>query len=289
VILSRAKILTILFLFCGSAFAIDFQVGLDPSQESPAPTLGGATPSAMATVSVNTISGNVAVNGMFTGLTSNAQAAHLHGLAAPGSNAGVMFGMSTIDNATSGSFIGNGVLPSSDLMGLLSGNTYLNLHTSNNGPGEIRGQVVDADIRVYNVGLDVTQEVPAPNVGNATPVGSALVVVDTSTGEIEISGSYMGMTSGVVGSHLHGLAGPGATAGVIFGLTNTGGTDGTFSGMGTLSPAELSGLLDGNTYLNIHTDMNGPGEIRGQIVPEPNSMFLAILATFGVGFLRRKR
>lgn len=257
------------------ARAIEYNILLDTAQEIPAPTLNGATPSGTATVDVNTITGEVTVSGSFAGLTSAARAAHIHGLAPAGSTAGVLLGL-TADSATSGSLSGTGTLDAAALAGLLAGQTYINVHTPNNGPGEIRGQIVDSDIMVYNLTLSPDQEIPAPNLGNASPSGSATVVVDKSSGLVEISGSYTGMTSNVAAAHLHGLAGPGSNAGVIFGFSVTGGTEGTFSGSSTLDDANLSGLLAGLTYINVHTANNGPGEIRAQVVPEPSALVLLL-------------
>jgi len=117
-----------------------------------------------------------------------------------------------------------------------------------------------------NISLDPGQEVPAPNVAGFSPTGSAVVVVNTGTGDVSITGTYSGMTSDVNNSHLHGLAPPGVATGVIFGLANTGGTAGSFNGISTLSAANLAGFLAGQTYINVHTVNNGPGEIRGQVI-----------------------
>ena len=45
----------------------------------------------------------------------------------------------------------------------------------------------------------------------------------------------------------------------------TAGTAGTFSGSGTLNMGQVTNLLNGMTYLNVHTAMHPAGEIRGQI------------------------
>ena len=144
-----------------------------------------------------------------------------------------------------------------------------------------------AAIFVFNVALEPGQEVSAPVLGGATPTGSATVTVNTDTNFVEIMGTYSGMTSTVIGSHLHGLAGFGANASVLIGLSNTGGTSGSFSGSGTLSASNFDGLMNGQTYLNIHTQNNGGGEIRGQVVPTPGAVALAGLA--GLATLRRRR
>ena len=269
-----------LVLFVATSTAITFDVSLDSSQEVPAPNLNGASPSGTASLEVNTITGAVTVDGSYSGTTSDVMAAHLHGLAAPGQTAGVIFGLN-VSGGMSGTLTGSSTLSSDDLSGLLAGQTYLNVHTADNGPGEIRGQVVDQDIKVFSLTLDAEQEVPSPTLNGSTPTGSATVVVDTSSGEVEVSGTYSGMTSDVVSAHLHGLAATGQTAGVIFGFDVSGGTSGTFAGADTLSSENLAGLLAGQTYLNVHTMDNGPGEIRAQ-VPEPgmSGLFLVGILTW---------
>ncbi len=276
-------------LLVGAANAIVYDLVLDPSQAVPPPTLDGAAPSGTASVDVNTITGEVSVAGDYTGLTSDTVAAHLHGLAGPGETAGVIFGF-TVDGGTAGNFTGAETLSADNLAGLLAGQTYLNLHTVNNGPGEIRAQVVDNDIRVYQVSLDPGQVVPAPDLMGATPSGQAVVVVDTSSGEVEISGTYDGMTSDVQVAHLHGLAPIGGNAGVIVPFDVTGGTAGSFSGTGLLSADNLAGLLAGQTYINVHTLENAAGEVRGQVVPEPASVFLLLIgAAFAFVWSRRQK
>lgn len=271
------------------AAAITYDVSLDAGQELPPPTLNGATPTGMATVDVNTITGETSVSGSYSGMTSDVMAAHLHGLAGPTETIGVIFGF-TVSGGTSGTFTGSDTLSPDNLSGLLAGQTYLNVHTANNNPGEIRGQVVDSDIRVFNLLLSPDQAVPAPTLGGATPSGEANVVVDTSSGEVEVSGTYTGMTSDVTAAHLHGLAAPGEAIGVIFGFDVSGGTSGTFSGASTLSAENLAGLLAGQTYLNVHTVMNGPAEIRAQVIPEPATGILAgCCAALAFLFVRRRR
>ena len=275
-------------LLLGTAHGITIDVTLDPNQELPPPTLNGATPSGMGTVEVNTITGDVSVSGNYTGTSSDVAAAHLHGLAGAGQTAGVIFPF-TVSGGASGTFSGSSVLSAENLGGLLAGQTYLNVHTANNGPGEIRAQVADSDIKVFNVLLDAEQEIPAPTLDGFTPSGAATVVVDVSTGDIEVSGTYTGITSEVGAAHLHGLAGAGQSTGVIFPFTVSGGVSGTFSGSSVLSTENLAGLLTGQTYLNVHTANNGPGEIRAQVVPEPTTGALFVCGVAGMFYLRAAR
>jgi hypothetical protein len=104
-----------------------------------------------------------------------------------------------------------------------------------------------------------------------TGSGFATVTLDQSTGIVNVDGSYENMSSGVIGAHIHGLVPRGQNAGVIVGLTPTGGTTGLFSGTGMLSAAQIQDMLDGLTYINVHTVNNGGGEIRGQLDSVENS------------------
>jgi hypothetical protein len=76
----------------------------------------------------------------YSGLTGDATAAHFHGPAAPGANAGVIIaiGMGTVPNPATGAK----VLTDDQIADLLAGKWYVNVHTKANPGGEIRGQVV---------------------------------------------------------------------------------------------------------------------------------------------------
>lgn len=128
--------------------------------------------------------------------------------------------------------------------------------------------MASADIQTFTVQIMGSQEVP-PNPSPGT--GSATITIDTVTRLVQVSGSFSGMTAGCTAGHLHGLAGPGASAGVIFGFTvPAGATSGSFSGSSVLSVANFNGLMNGLTYVNIHSSSFPGGELRGQvIVPDP--------------------
>ena len=51
-------------------------------------------------------------------------------------------------------------------------------------------------------------------------------------------------------------------------------------GIGTTLGVELTHLFAGNLYIDIHTNAFGGGELRGQIVPEPDTALLV-----GIGFM----
>jgi hypothetical protein len=76
----------------------------------------------------------------FTGLTGPASAALFHGPAAPGTTAGAMVnaGANTLDSPMKGSIY----LTPGQITDLIAGNWYINVYTSANPDGEIRGQLM---------------------------------------------------------------------------------------------------------------------------------------------------
>ena len=76
----------------------------------------------------------------YSGLTGPASAAHFHGPAMPGANAGVALPFA---NPTS-PIEGKATLTPAQVADLTAGKWYANVHTAANPGGEIRGQVVPA-------------------------------------------------------------------------------------------------------------------------------------------------
>lgn len=120
------------------------------------------------------------------------------------------------------------------------------------------------DVVVFRFALEGSQEVPPVN----TPgTGEATVTLDTDTGEVTVTGEYRDLVSDALAAHIHGPADPGQNAGVLIGLIIDGGTSGMISGSGTLQPGHIDEMLNGRTYVNVHSNMHSGGEIRGQVVP----------------------
>jgi hypothetical protein len=74
----------------------------------------------------------------FSGLTGPATAAHFHGPAEPGKNAGVAVPIA----GTASPLEGSATLTDAQVADLTGGKWYVNVHTATNKGGEIRGQVV---------------------------------------------------------------------------------------------------------------------------------------------------
>jgi hypothetical protein len=126
-----------LVLATATAFAgtVSFKADLNGSQEVP-PVTGTGTGSADLTYDTSTKKLNWKVT--YSGLTGPATAAHFHGPAEAGKNAGVAVpitvGASPVDGAAT--------LTDAQAADLMAGKWYVNIHTAANKGGEIRGQVV---------------------------------------------------------------------------------------------------------------------------------------------------
>lgn len=139
--------------------------------------------------------------------------------------------------------------------------------------------------RFFGVVLNGASEVPA---NGSAGTGTAAVTLDDVTGAVSVTGSYSGLGSNANAAHIHGPAPAGMNAGIILALTQTGGTSGTFSGSGTLTAGQITSMINGLTYLNVHTNSIPNGEIRGQIVASVPAMsrgWIAglVLSALGIG------
>ena len=83
----------------------------------------------------------LAWTGSVAAITGPATAAHIHGPAGPGQNAGVLV---PIPGVKIGPFEGSARLTDTQANAILAGQTYFNVHTAVNPNGEIRGQLVRA-------------------------------------------------------------------------------------------------------------------------------------------------
>jgi hypothetical protein len=133
--------------------------------------------------------------------------------------------------------------------------------------GAAGGLEVDGGvIKVYqNVVMDSAMDM----VDAGAAMGTATVTLNETTGAVSVSGTFSGLTGPAMAAHIHGLeTAPGVgNENIIVTLVATAATSGTLTGSGTLTPAEVTGMLAGLTYLNIHTALHSAGEIRGNIGP----------------------
>jgi hypothetical protein len=178
--------------------------------------------------------------------------------------------------------VGNVTTFSQAVDAVLSGNTYINVHTTDFPSGEIRGQVGQL---AFDAALSGDQEVPP-----VTTMGSGMAefVLDAAQTSLFYRLDYAD-TATITQAHVH-VGASDANGAVILFLCQTAAapapgtvptcpaTPGVVTG--TLTAADLipsagdginnfadaiAALKAENTYVNVHSDMYPTGEIRGQI------------------------
>lgn len=92
------------------------------------------------TATYDTATKKFAWKGSYSGLSGPATAAHFHGPAKPGKNAGIAVAIFGGANAKS-PFEGSATLSEEQAKQLLDGEWYVNVHTGTHAAGEIRGQL----------------------------------------------------------------------------------------------------------------------------------------------------
>ncbi len=116
-----------------------FVASLDGGQEVPARTTNGTGTGVVIVTDEATGAAKVSLS--FSGLTSNAVAAHIHGPAVAGQNAPVLFPL-PVPAATSGSANDVSITMTPTQLSQLRNNLfYFNVHSTNFPGGEIRGQI----------------------------------------------------------------------------------------------------------------------------------------------------
>src|ERR1700716_1056734 len=121
--------------FAGPAFADKMKATLDGASEVPPTTTAGK---GTADIDYDPASKKLSWKVIYSGLSGPATAAHFHGPAEAGKNAGVKV---PIPNATSSPAEGSATLTDEQAADLTAGKYYINVHTAANPGGEIRGQV----------------------------------------------------------------------------------------------------------------------------------------------------
>jgi hypothetical protein len=137
------------------------------------------------------------------------------------------------------------------------------------------------------------QETPA---NSSTATGTCSANVDPATLRVSFSGSFTGLAAQASAASLRGLAGAGAVGPVLLSQTSlAAGVSGNFSGSGTLTSAQVAGMLAGDIYCEMDDAAFPSGEIRGQLTlpsvvptltPEALAGLGALLGCAGVALQR---
>lgn len=229
----------------------------------------GVEQDASGTATLTLTSSGVVYDITVDGLSGDITNAHFHD-GVLGEDGGVVFGImgDFVGNTASGVWLteGDNALTPERVRDLLTGRLYLNVHTEANPAGEIRGQVVLSD------GVGAAAQIDAgQTTGNVESNGKGTAAFTLTEAGLVFDLTIAELTGPFTNAHFHegflGEDGP-----VVRGIMND------FSGSrasGLWSPNDaeplttenLLTLLQGGYYVNVHTEANPAGEIRGQVLP----------------------
>ncbi len=252
---------------------LTFDTWLSGNQEAPAndaQSLGlamGSVSSDLSTISVNSVIGNL--SGPLTG-------AHLH-FGALGTAGGVSINLT---NAIDGNTVSTSApiaITADQLSQYLSGNLYLNVHTAQYPAGEVRGQLYRIARDGYAYDLCQDQQVGAVT-GTEDESGSGMIAFNRDFDEMHMMVVANSLSSDFVGAHIHNAA-VGVDGPVVFNLTDRWSNNSAFFYVtDEFTPALASIIQNENAYVNVHTANNPGGELRGQIVKDPNCPLVPVSA-----------
>lgn len=138
---------------------------------------------------------------------------------------------------------------------------------ANMDPG---GSELNPNLMVVNFALDSASTVP-PATGADGATGEASFSVDTATGTVAGSATVSGTSGTPTAAHIH-LGGAGEAGDVLIGLDpNEDSTVWTVPEGAVLDAVGIDAFNNGRLYINVHTELNGPGELRGQLADDSNA------------------
>ncbi|PSR14774.1 MAG: hypothetical protein DA408_01860 [Bacteroidetes bacterium] len=247
---------------------------------------------AAGALALTVVNNELVVSGSFANLSSPlattiAGGVHLH-IAAAGSNGPVAIrlnpttapdGLSAVFLAADNTF----ELTAEQATALAASNVYANVHSLNFTGGEIRGQALPISRVVFRADLAASNEFPY-----TTSFARGQVLLTMTDDELIVTGSLAGLESDLAtaiagGIHLHQAA-AGSNGAVIIPLTidlNAGNRNGTILASNNtypLTPELEEILLNRQFYINVHSETNTGGEIRGQVLPECQFVLTAVLS-----------
>ncbi|MEX1018156.1 MAG: CHRD domain-containing protein, partial [Litorilinea sp.] len=193
------------------------------------------------------------------------QAAHIH-RAPAGQNGGVIFDLladgGMLNSATPLTYTTQFTL--GQALEMVAGNYYVNAHTTAFAGGEVRGQLMRLTPPSHlHAGLIGGEEVPAVTTDAA---GIARLRVHPVLGQLAYRIDVTDIDN-VEMAHIH-RAERGSNGPVFVNFDLQPGeltSAAPVAGVKTLSGADWVDILSGNAYVNVHTQANAGGEIRGQV------------------------
>lgn len=251
----------------GQIAPVLYQASLNGVNERPNPNSSTGTGIAMFSLVGTQLTFNIT----YRGLSGPAIAAHIHGPATMDAATGVMIDLAPFNApgfSSNGTLSGRVALTADQAAALVDGLTYVNVHTSLNPGGEIRGQVLPQFTAVpFTAPLTGLSERPTALTNDAA--GSAFLSLEGDM--LTFSINYSNLTGVATAAHIHGPATTAQATGIQIDLSpyksGAFGSNGTFAGTVQLTPTQRAMVVNGQTYVNVHTAANPSGEMRGQVAP----------------------
>ena len=184
----------------------------------------------------------------------NTTEGHIH-LGAPGVGGPIQFGFSSATSPISESWS----LDTTDLFNLMSGDLYVNIHTSAFLAGEIRGQIVQTEL-IFALCINGDQANAGVGTGS-DHLGFGVLALSKDCSTLRVHVEHDIPSDSVLDSHIH-LGAEGVGGPIQFGFASS---VSPIVDTWALSAGDVANLFDGNLYVNIHSDLFPAGEIRGQI------------------------
>ncbi len=117
-----------------------------------------------------------------------------------------------------------------------------------------------AEMMKMTAKLDSASEVPA---NTSKGAGMADITYDTASKKLTWKLTYSDLTGPATMAHFHGPAEAGKNAPVAVPIAPA---TSPSEGSATLTDAQATDLMSGKYYVNVHTEANKGGEIRGQVM-----------------------
>lgn len=234
---------------------LTFSARLNGANEVPPVSASGL---GVASFLLNSTMDSLCISVSTTGLTGPITGMHIHEGAA-GTTGGVVIDLST--DVSGNRATANIAITSMDLQKMLKGMYYLNVHTSANPGGEIRGQVVLEKDYSYRSVLD-----QAYVSSGSAAIGLGTYMLSLDKRWLDINVVTYGLSGPIVAAHFHDVT----TGNVVAGL------DSLIMGnriMGRLDASSIDpNLLNGGYYLNVHTAMHPMGEVAAVLETQPSTL-----------------
>ena len=209
---------------------------------------------------------------VYTEDLDDASAAHIH-TGRIGTNGDVLVALEqSMDDMTMW-MTPEGTMIDEDILAVLvSGGHYVNVHSPDFPSGEIRGQILTDNYALATFALSGVQEVPAVM---TDAFGSGYALVNTDDYGLELKVVTEGVDDATM-AHIH-TGRVGMNGDVLVALEQSGSDAGTWMTPenAMIDEETFNVLASGGHYVNVHTNDDAGGELRGQILTDDY-----VLATF---------